>query len=78
VAARHLWHYGYKPTVYYPKRSKNDLYQVSKLSVFLLLRDFRIPSCDSGLSPSNLELYSRISMFFQVEHETDGKGVYSG
>lgn len=29
VAARHLWHYGYKPTVYYPKRPKNELYQVS-------------------------------------------------
>ena len=28
VAARHLWHYGYKPTIYYPKQSKNDLYQV--------------------------------------------------
>ncbi|KAH6643337.1 YjeF N-terminal domain-containing protein [Truncatella angustata] len=27
VAARHLWQYGYKPTIYYPKRSKNDLYQ---------------------------------------------------
>ncbi|KAI8723844.1 NAD(P)H-hydrate epimerase [Fusarium sp. LHS14.1] len=27
VAARHLRHYGYKPTVFYPKRSKNDLYQ---------------------------------------------------
>ncbi|TVY48545.1 NAD(P)H-hydrate epimerase [Lachnellula occidentalis] len=27
VAARHLWHYGYKPTIYYPKQSKNDLYQ---------------------------------------------------
>ncbi|UQC83846.1 YjeF [Colletotrichum lupini] len=27
VAARHLCHYGYKPTIYYPKRSKNDLYQ---------------------------------------------------
>jgi len=27
VAARHLHHYGYQPTVYYPKRSKNDLYQ---------------------------------------------------
>lgn len=29
VAARHLWHYGYKPTVYYPKQSKNELYEVS-------------------------------------------------
>lgn len=28
VAARHLWHYGYKPTVYYPKQPKNELYQV--------------------------------------------------
>jgi NAD(P)H-hydrate epimerase len=27
VAARHLWHYGYKPTVCYPKQSKNELYQ---------------------------------------------------
>lgn len=28
VAARHLAHYGYKPTVYYPKEGKNELYQV--------------------------------------------------
>ncbi|KKA27596.1 hypothetical protein TD95_001431 [Thielaviopsis punctulata] len=27
VAARHLHMYGYSPTVYYPKRSSNDLYQ---------------------------------------------------
>lgn len=27
VAARHLWHYGYQPTVFYPKQSKNDLYE---------------------------------------------------
>ncbi|KAI0403864.1 YjeF N-terminal domain-containing protein [Xylaria palmicola] len=27
VAARHLHHYGYKPSIYYPKRSQNDLYQ---------------------------------------------------
>lgn len=27
VAARHLWHYGYQPTIYYPKQSKNELYQ---------------------------------------------------
>ncbi|KAI0138293.1 NAD(P)H-hydrate epimerase [Pestalotiopsis sp. NC0098] len=27
VAARHLKHYGYQPTIYYPKRSKNELYQ---------------------------------------------------
>jgi len=29
VAARHLWHYGYKPTIYYPKQSKNEIYEVS-------------------------------------------------
>lgn len=28
VAARHLYHYGYQPTIFYPKKSKNDLYQV--------------------------------------------------
>jgi NAD(P)H-hydrate repair Nnr-like enzyme with NAD(P)H-hydrate epimerase domain len=28
VAARHLHHYGYQPSVYYPKRPKNDLYEV--------------------------------------------------
>ena len=27
VAARHLWHYGYQPTIHYPKQSKNELYQ---------------------------------------------------
>lgn len=29
MAARHLSYYGYQPTVFYPKRSKNELYQVS-------------------------------------------------
>ncbi|KAL4753049.1 hypothetical protein BDW72DRAFT_169754 [Aspergillus terricola var. indicus] len=38
VAARHLAHYGYKPTVYYPKEGKKELYtrlktQLSALSV---------------------------------------------
>lgn len=27
VAARHLFHYGYKPTMYYPKQSKNEIYE---------------------------------------------------
>jgi NAD(P)H-hydrate epimerase len=26
VAARHLYHFGYKPRVYFPKQSKNELY----------------------------------------------------
>ena len=28
VAARHLAHYGYKPTIYYPKQGRNELYEV--------------------------------------------------
>ena len=27
VAARHLWHYGYQPTIFYPKQSKNGIYE---------------------------------------------------
>ncbi|KAK3111872.1 hypothetical protein LTR53_012444 [Teratosphaeriaceae sp. CCFEE 6253] len=27
VAARHLYHFGYKPTMYFPKQTKNDIYQ---------------------------------------------------
>ncbi|KAJ1909441.1 hypothetical protein IWQ60_011167 [Tieghemiomyces parasiticus] len=27
VAARHLWHFGYKPSIYYPKHSKKELFQ---------------------------------------------------
>ncbi|POW09455.1 hypothetical protein PSTT_06818, partial [Puccinia striiformis] len=28
VAARHLWHFGHKPTVYYPKQTDNQLYKI--------------------------------------------------
>lgn len=31
VAARHLAHYGYNPSVYYPKQGKNEIYEVSDL-----------------------------------------------
>jgi len=27
VAARHLYHYGYKPTLYYPKPTNKDIFQ---------------------------------------------------
>ena len=38
MAARHLYHYGYQPTVYYPKHSKNEIYdrlctQLKNLSI---------------------------------------------
>lgn len=37
VAARHLWHYGYRPTIYYPKKGKNELYEVAMSVVLVLL-----------------------------------------
>ncbi|KAF3310760.1 hypothetical protein TWF173_009238 [Orbilia oligospora] len=27
VAARHLWYYGYKPTIYFPKKGKNEIFE---------------------------------------------------
>ncbi|KAJ5689441.1 hypothetical protein N7462_003833 [Penicillium macrosclerotiorum] len=36
VAARHLVHYGYKPSVYYPKEGKNELYQRLKTQLLNL------------------------------------------
>lgn len=42
VAARHLFHYGYEPTMYYPKQSKNDLYQ----RLTQQLKDLDIPFTD--------------------------------
>ncbi|KAF4469338.1 hypothetical protein FALBO_3762 [Fusarium albosuccineum] len=42
VAARHLRHYGYNPTVFYPKRSKNDLYQ----RLAKQLEDLEVPFVD--------------------------------
>lgn len=42
VAARHLFHYGYHPTIYYPKQSKNDLYQRLRKQ----LEDLKVPFTD--------------------------------
>ncbi|KAF2175761.1 meiotically up-regulated gene 182 protein [Zopfia rhizophila CBS 207.26] len=39
VAARHLFHYGYQPTIYYPKQSKNELYQ----RLTKQLKDLKVP-----------------------------------
>ncbi|KAL3418948.1 ai-bp family protein [Phlyctema vagabunda] len=49
VAARHLFHYGYKPTIYYPKQSKNDLYQ----RLASQLRNLEIPFTDDFPSAVN-------------------------
>lgn len=45
VAARHLHHFGYKPSVYFPKQSKNELYarlrkQLEQLKVPFVEGDF--------------------------------------
>ncbi|KAG6040817.1 hypothetical protein E4U41_006988 [Claviceps citrina] len=42
VAARHLHHYGYQPTIFYPKKSKNDLYQ----RLTKQLEDLNVPFTD--------------------------------
>ncbi|KZL85963.1 ai-bp family protein [Colletotrichum incanum] len=54
VAARHLRHYGYKPTIYYPKRSKNDLYQ--RLAQQLV--DLNVPFVDDF--PAALKLTDHV------------------
>ncbi|KAI0125379.1 NAD(P)H-hydrate epimerase [Xylariales sp. AK1849] len=46
VAARHLRQYGYTPTIYYPKRSKNELYQ----RLAKQLEDLEVPFIDDFLS----------------------------
>ncbi|KAF7712247.1 NAD(P)H-hydrate epimerase [Penicillium ucsense] len=53
VAARHLKHYGYEPTIYYPKEGKNELYQRLKTQ----LQNLSVPFTDdltAGLSQSDL------------------------
>lgn len=42
VAARHLHHFGYKPSVYFPKQSKNELYARLRTQ----LEQLRIPFTD--------------------------------
>ncbi|KAJ2977510.1 hypothetical protein NQ176_g4333 [Zarea fungicola] len=42
VAARHLFHYGYQPSIYYPKRSKNEFYQ----RLAKQLEDLQVPFVD--------------------------------
>ncbi|GAB7351497.1 hypothetical protein MBLNU459_g2144t2 [Dothideomycetes sp. NU459] len=66
VAARHLSQYGYKPTVYYPKQSKNELYQ--RLSQ--QLKDLRIPFTDdfkSSLSQTDYIIDAIFGFSFEGE-----------
>ncbi|KAI9783308.1 MAG: hypothetical protein M1816_001440 [Peltula sp. TS41687] len=49
VVARHLWHYGYQPTIYYPKQGKNELYQ----RLTTQLKDLDIPFTEDFSSELN-------------------------
>ncbi|ODQ55004.1 apolipo protein A-I binding protein-like protein [Saitoella complicata NRRL Y-17804] len=42
VASRHLWHFGYEPTVFYPKPTKGDLYE----RLCVQLHELKIPFVD--------------------------------
>ncbi|KAI2782268.1 YjeF N-terminal domain-like protein [Daldinia loculata] len=46
VAARHLRHYGYQPAIYYPKQSKNELYQ----RLAKQLEDLEVPFVEDFLA----------------------------
>ncbi|OAQ67268.1 NAD(P)H-hydrate epimerase [Pochonia chlamydosporia 170] len=49
VAARHLFYYGYQPTIFYPKRSKNELYH----RLAKQLEDLQVPFVDDFQSALN-------------------------
>jgi hypothetical protein len=38
VAARHLFYYGYQPSIFYPKRGKNELYEVSDFGACIFFK----------------------------------------
>lgn len=46
VAARHLHHFGYKPTMYFPKQTKNELYQRLRKQ----LEQLKVPFTDDFVS----------------------------
>ncbi|KAL1974585.1 hypothetical protein VTN31DRAFT_4789 [Thermomyces dupontii] len=53
VAARHLAHYGYKPSIYYPKQGKNELYQRLRIQLENLSVPF-VPDFTSALQSADL------------------------
>ncbi|KAJ1336068.1 NAD(P)H-hydrate epimerase [Microdochium nivale] len=50
VAARHLFHYGYEPSIYYPKQGSNELYQ----PILVLRPSTEAPKILSILIPSSM------------------------
>ncbi|KAK8205000.1 YjeF N-terminal domain-containing protein [Phyllosticta capitalensis] len=66
VAARHLHHYGYEPTVYFPKQSKNELYARLRKQ----LEDLSVPftnDFDAALGASDLVVDAIFGFSFSGE-----------
>ncbi|SMY24078.1 unnamed protein product [Zymoseptoria tritici ST99CH_1A5] len=66
VAARHLHHFGYKPTMYYPKVGKNELYSRLRKQ----LEQLRVPFTDdfqSALSSSDFVIDAIFGFSFSGE-----------
>ncbi|KAK8234509.1 meiotically up-regulated gene 182 protein [Phyllosticta capitalensis] len=66
VAARHLHHYGYEPTVYSPKQSKNELYARLRKQ----LEDLSVPftsDFDAALGASDLVVDAIFGFSFSGE-----------
>ncbi|KAF3406992.1 hypothetical protein DPV78_001539 [Talaromyces pinophilus] len=66
VAARHLVHYGYKPSVYYPKEGKNELYQMKRLKTQLQNLDVPfVPDFTEALKSADLVVDGIFGFSFQ-------------
>ncbi|KAK8155227.1 apolipo protein A-I binding protein-like protein [Phyllosticta citrichinensis] len=66
VAARHLHHYGYEPTIYFPKQSKNELYARLRKQ----LEDLSVPftnDFDAALGASDLVVDAIFGFSFSGE-----------
>lgn len=66
VAARHLHHYGYEPTIYFPKQSKNELYARLRKQ----LQDLSVPftnDFDAALGASDLVVDAIFGFSFSGE-----------
>jgi len=66
VAARHLYHFGYKPSVYFPKQSKNELYQRLRTQ----LEQLKVPFTDdfqSAISKSDYVIDAIFGFSFSGE-----------
>ncbi|EED17591.1 AI-BP family protein [Talaromyces stipitatus ATCC 10500] len=64
VAARHLVHYGYKPSVYYPKQGKNELYERLKIQLRNLDVPF-VPDFTDALKSADLVVDAIFGFSFQ-------------